>query len=162
GDLIAERFEIEAMAAAGGMARVYRARDRETGRVVAVKLLEAAGDETIARFAREAQTLADLGHVAIVPYVAHGTTAAAAHFLAMKWLEGESLEERLRRSTLDVTETIDLGRRIGEALGAAHRRGVIHGDVKPSNIFLIGGQVEGATLLDFGIARLEAVSDQVT
>ena len=162
GDVVAGRFELLRLAGSGGMARVYRARDRETGGTVALKLTFGARPDDARRFAREGRTLADLSHPGIVRYVAHGTTGDGECFLAMEWLEGEDLQERLTRGGLSLAEVVALGRRAGEALGAAHRAGVVHRDVKPSNLFLPGGDVERCKLLDFGIAQLEEATRRLT
>ncbi len=156
--LFADRFAVEGDARSGGMADVYRARDRTTGALVALKVLRVQYDGHDAeRFAREARALAELEHPSIVRYVAHGVERGA-HFLAMEWLEGEDLAERLRRAPLDVREAVRLGRRVATALAHAHAHGVVHRDVKPGNVFLVGGAVDQAKLIDFGIARLDAAT----
>jgi tetratricopeptide (TPR) repeat protein len=154
GERIADRFEIERVAGAGGMGTVYLARDLATGDEVAVKVLRGAGGRGVERFEREAMVLAALDHPRIVRYVAHGVPEAGVMFLAMEWLEGEDLEERLARGPLSPEETVALARHATEALGAAHARGVVHRDIKPSNLFLVGGELEALKLLDFGVARL--------
>src|SRR6185295_15517301 len=115
GAVVAERFVIEARAGAGGMATVYRAKDRETGGVVALKLLEAIAERE--RFAREAEVLAKLSHPNIVKYVAHGEMASGQSFLAMEWLEGESLSDRLKRDAMSVDDALNVCARIADALG---------------------------------------------
>ena len=157
GDIIADRFEIERLGGSGGMGAVYCAVDRRTGRRVALKVLWAHlldVPEHTERFAREAKVLADLQHPGIVRYVDHGQTPDGELYLALEWLEGESLAQRLRRQWLTVAESIALMHRIADALGAAHRRGVVHRDLKPSNIYLVDESIERPKLLDFGIARL--------
>ncbi len=151
GEVIAARFEIERLAGAGGMGAVYRAHDRESRATVAVKLVP--GFEAV-RFAREAAILADLSHPAIVRYIAHGVDDDGGLYLAMEWLEGEDLSVCLERGRLRTSDTLVLARRMGAALTAAHARGVIHRDIKPSNVFLPGGVMEQAKLLDFGVARV--------
>src|SRR3984957_985488 len=151
GEVIAARFEIERLAGAGGMGAVYRAHDRQSRATVAVKLVP--GFEAV-RFAREAAILADLSHPAIVRYIAHGVDDDGGLYLAMEWLEGEDLSICLERGRLRTSDTLVLARRMGAALTAAHARGVIHRDIKPSNVFLPGGVMEQAKLLDFGVARV--------
>lgn len=152
GYVVDDRFELQAVAGAGGMGCVYRARDRLTGSPVAVKVLPADGDA--ARFAREAHVLSTLDHPSIVRHVGHGVTAEGWQYLAMEWLAGEDLARRLELGPLSVGETLLLATKVAESLGAAHARGVIHRDLKPGNLFLVGGRLDCIKLLDFGIARL--------
>jgi len=105
------------------------------------------------RFQQEALVLAEIAHPAIVRYLAHGSTARGEQYLVMEWLEGETLEDRVARGPLRISETLQLGRRVAEALTVAHRHGVIHRDIKPANVFLPGGDPSQAKVLDFGIAR---------
>jgi eukaryotic-like serine/threonine-protein kinase len=152
GELVAERFEVAAEAGSGGMSIVYRARDKHTGSLVALKVLQGS-DQLGARFLRESRVLAELSHPGIVRYVAHGATASGQRYLAMEWLDGEDLAERLIHGGLTARESVTLVTRVAEALGFAHARGVVHRDVKPSNLFLPERQVERVKILDFGIAR---------
>ncbi|MDO9018501.1 MAG: protein kinase [Myxococcales bacterium] len=155
GTLFADRFELGAPLGAGGMGEVFRATDRRSGRVVAVKLLRASDPEApaAARFAAEIDVLAELAHPAIVAYVAHGAADDGRPFLAMECLEGEVLTKRLERGPLSVADTLTLVGRVADALHAAHRRGLVHRDVKPSNLFLKGAEAAGVTVLDFGLVR---------
>jgi eukaryotic-like serine/threonine-protein kinase len=151
GTAIAGRFELVALAAKGGMGRVYRAIDRTTAEVVAVKLLtESSGDA--ARFIRETMVLAGIDHPSVVRYLAHGETDSGDPFLAMEWLSGEDLASRLEDRSLSVRETLGVARRVAGALAAAHRQGIVHRDLKPGNLFLVGGNLENLKLLDFGVA----------
>src|SRR4051812_36533736 len=149
----------------GAMGVVYAASDLRDGRPVAVKVLTAAvvtDPPRLRRFAAEAEVLSSLDHPGIVRYVDHGTTPGGEPFLAMEWLEGEDLSQRLQRGGLSLRESVTLGRRVAEALAAAHARGIIHRDIKPGNLFLRGGDVDGVAILDFGIARIAAVSSGLT
>ena len=152
--LVGDRFEVEGVAGVGGMGTVYRTRDRLTGEPVAVKMLHATVGGVAERFAREIRVLANLRHPGIVRHVADGVTDTGALWLAMEWLEGESLSQRITRAGLTPTESVELARRVAEALGAAHDRGVIHRDIKPSNLYLPAGELERVKVLDFGVARL--------
>lgn len=151
GSVVAERFEVERLAGSGGMGAVYRVFDRWTEQPVALKVLFDGADK--ARFAREALLLAELSHPGIVGYVSHGHLDGGSPFLAMQWLSGHDLAERLRHGGLNLKETLQLARRVAEALSVAHQRGVVHRDIKPSNLFLVDGEPGKAVLLDFGIAR---------
>ncbi|MBK8259592.1 MAG: protein kinase [Polyangiaceae bacterium] len=160
GEVIADRFEIERLAGAGGMGVVYRALDRaQRNKPVALKVLLPDSGHDPSRFAREAQVLAEVNHPAIVGYVAHGTTPAGQAYLAMEWLDGVDLATLLAERPLTVPQTIALGVRIATALGAAHARGIVHRDLKPNNILLPGRELTLAKLLDFGIARVAAASN---
>ena len=152
--IIADRFTIERLVGAGGMGEVFRAKDRLTGGLVAVKVLYGSLVREAERFKREAQILADLTHPRIVKYVAHGVIEGGRPYLAMEWLEGEDLADRIERSGLTLHETLTVARRIAEALAALHDRGIIHRDIKPSNVFLPNKSVDLAKVLDFGVARL--------
>src|SRR5439155_16320391 len=121
------------------------------GRFVALKVLQRTRTADVERFSREVRVLAELRHPAIVRYVAHGTTPAGEPWLAMEWLEGEDLSARIERKGLTLEQSILVGTRVAEALAFAHARGVIHRDVKPSNVFLPQGALDEAKLLDFGI-----------
>jgi hypothetical protein len=161
--MLAGRFTLESVAGRGGMGTVYRARDSHSGRPVALKLLLPTSiSDVVRRFNREAEVLATLLHPRIVSYVAHGYTEQEQPFLAMEWLEGEDLAQRLARQPLRVPETLALLRHAAEALAEAHRHGIIHRDLKPSNLFLRGGHPEDVVLLDFGLARPLASSQIVT
>ena len=146
-------YKITAKLGQGGMGEVYRATDTKLGREVAIKVLPAffAQDkERLARFEREAKTLATLNHVNIAGI--HGLE----HFensqaLILELVEGEDLSERLKRGPLEVDEALEICRQIGEALEAAHDKGIIHRDLKPGNIKLT--KDGGVKVLDFGLAK---------
>jgi tRNA A-37 threonylcarbamoyl transferase component Bud32/tetratricopeptide (TPR) repeat protein len=151
GEIVAGRFEVEALADWGGMGAVYRARDRHTGLEVALKLLLDASSEE--RFAREARVLADLRHPGIVQYVAHGKSDVGALYLAMEWLDGIDLRARLSTGPLSIRDALTVVGGIAEALSVAHARGIVHRDINPRNLFLVGGEAHAVRILDFGIAR---------
>ncbi|MFO0619078.1 MAG: serine/threonine-protein kinase [Polyangiaceae bacterium] len=151
GDLVTPRFRLVSLAGRGGMGEVWRADDLERGGAVALKFLLGPGVGA-ERFAREAELLASVEHPALVRYVAHGA-GDGRPWLAMRWIAGPSLEARLATSPLDADEALAVSRRIASALAALHARGIVHRDVKPSNVALDGGDPSAATLLDLGIAR---------
>ncbi|MDZ4696196.1 MAG: protein kinase [Deltaproteobacteria bacterium] len=148
-----DRFEPLEEIGSGGMGAVYMARDHLTGETVALKVLFSREGPNAARFAQESSLLAELSHPAIVRYVHHGTGPEGEPYLAMEWLDGHSLEERLARGALSVVETAALAARLLDALAVAHRHGVVHRDLKPENLFLPDGHLAQAKVLDFGIAR---------
>ncbi|MCC6558245.1 MAG: serine/threonine protein kinase, partial [Polyangiaceae bacterium] len=156
GEIVVGRFEVERQVAEGGMGTVHRARDLLCGGAVALKILRGEGGAAAARMLREAELLLSLEDPGIVRHIAHGVVGAGGAervYLAMEWLEGEDLEQRLRRARLSPAESVALARRVAAALDAAHRRGVVHRDIKPSNLFLVGGDVGRVKILDFGVAR---------
>lgn len=153
-ELFGDAFEIVGEAGAGGMGTVYEAIERATSRRVAIKVITGlAGPSAHARFAAEIEVIERLDHPAIVDYVTHGETARGEPYLAMEWLVGESLAQRLERERLSILDAVILGERVGDALTHAHAAGVVHRDLKPSNIFLVEGKVTETHLIDFGVAK---------
>lgn len=149
-------YEIEAPLGAGGMGEVYRARDTRLDRTVAVKMLPARVSKEPRlqrRFEREARALAGLSHPRICTLHDVGNEDGV-QFLVMELLEGETLAARLERGALPLDQVLETGIGIADALDAAHRRGVVHRDVKPGNVMLTRS---GVKLLDFGLARDTAV-----
>ena len=145
-------YEIAAPLGAGGMGEVYRARDTRLGRDVAIKILPDHVTEdplARARFEREAKIVSSLNHPNICTLYDVGRHEGV-EFLVMEFLEGETLGDRLKRGTPEIEEILRLGGQIAAALDAAHRRGLVHRDVKPDNIMLTNA---GAKLLDFGLVR---------
>ncbi len=140
------------------MGAVYRALDRSTGELVAVKVLLEGRTSGESRFEREAQLLSEMRHPGLARYVAHGAMATGERYLVMEWLEGEDLSRRLQRSRLTIEESLLLTSRVAEALEAVHAHGVIHRDLKPSNLFLVGRRVVDVKILDFGVARFGGVT----
>jgi tetratricopeptide (TPR) repeat protein len=153
GQVIADRFEIERLVGSGGMGDVFKATDRLTGAPVAVKVLHGTMPRDVERFRRESQVLAELSHPRVVRYVAHGVTPANRPYIAMEWLEGEELTDRLAGAGVGLGEAVTLAKRVAEGLGVLHAKGFVHRDVKPSNLFLPGGDPSMVKVLDLGIAR---------
>ncbi|WP_394821384.1 protein kinase domain-containing protein [Pendulispora albinea] len=165
--VFALRFDIEREGGVGGMGIVYRAFDRVTAQTVALKVLRKTGPTALKRFAVEADALENLHHPGIVRYVAHGVSDDGEPYLAMEWVEGESLGARLTRAAADeqplgVRDVARLGARIAAALDTAHRIGIVHRDVKPTNILLEGARLDAPKLADFGIARMNASTHETT
>ncbi|MGH7646301.1 MAG: protein kinase domain-containing protein [Gemmatimonadales bacterium] len=150
-EALAPRYDVERELASGGMGTVFLARDTQLHRPVAIKILrpELATASSADRFLREARTLADLRHPNIVPIHDQGERGGFFYYV-MDYLEGDTLADRLAHGALPVAVAVRLGRDLLDALEAAHRQGVVHRDVKPSNVFLEG---ERAILTDFGVAK---------
>ncbi len=152
GTIINGRFVVEREAGAGGMGTVYRATDRLDGALVALKLLHGDNASHVERFTQEAGILAQLHHPGVVRYVAHGATPDGGRYLAMEWVEGETLTRHLAAGALSIREAVTLLRRIAEALAAAHARGIVHRDLKPDNLLVPERDVRRVKIVDFGIA----------
>jgi eukaryotic-like serine/threonine-protein kinase len=135
----------------GGMSDVYEALDTRSGLTVAVKILRSSDPEFVRRLAHEARALESFEHPGLVRLYETGL-AGDQTYLVMEYVEGITLAESLRRSPLATRDTAALGVSLGDALDYVHERGVVHRDVKPSNILIsTNGEVK---LGDFGIAQL--------
>lgn len=154
-DLEIGRFKVEGERAAGASGTVYAARDEATGERVAIKVIRGLSAAELGRFERESQTLAQIHHPDVVRYVDHGRTPDGLAYLVMEWLEGEDLRARLARGALSAHDTVVLGQKVAGALAALHAHRLVHRDLKPGNIFLQGGRVAEAKLVDFGLVRSE-------
>ena len=135
------------------MGEVYRATDTTLGRHVAIKILPdafAANSERMARFEREAKTLASLNHPTSRRFTA-SEKSAGMHALVMELVEGDDLSQRIARGAIPIDEALPIAKQIAEALDAAHEQGIIHRDLKPANIKVRSdGTVK---VLDFGLAK---------
>ncbi len=151
-------YEIESRIAAGGMGEVWKARDGKLGRAVALKLLAerlAADREFTRRFALEARSAAGLDHPAIATVYAAGEVEGRP-WLAMEFIEGETLAESLMRGRIPAGRALEWVAQLADGLAAAHAKGVIHRDIKPANLII---QPDGKLkILDFGLAKPEADS----
>jgi len=153
-------YEVIAQIGVGGMGEVYRARDGRLQRDVAIKVLPEAfaqDSERLARFEREARTLASLNHQNIASI--YGLEDAdGVKALVMELVEGPTLADRIARGPIPIADALPIARQIGEALEAAHEQGIIHRDLKPANIKVRDdGTVK---VLDFGLAKaMEPIDD---
>ena len=158
GKLISGRYRLIAPLGEGGMATIWRALDEQLDREVAVKLLrEQYGNDPgfAARFKQEARAAGSLQHPNIVPVYDYGTDTDGAQYIVMQLVEGEDLAALLReRTRLETDDAVRVAIGVASALEAAHRRGLVHRDVKPGNILITDdGEVK---VTDFGIARAVA------
>src|SRR6202166_3953323 len=146
-------YKIQSPLGAGGMGEVYRATDAKLGRDVALKVLpaEMAHDpERLARFRREAKTLAQLDHPNIVTiYSVEGCDGV--HFLTMQLVEGQPLDRLIPEGGLPLGQIVEIASALGDALAAAHEKGIVHRDLKPANVMI---STEGRVkVLDFGLSK---------
>ena len=151
------KYRIEHLLGRGGMGAVYRARDMRLDRLVALKVVRAEllnDPEARKRFRREAQIVARLQHPSIVAVYDYGTFPDGGAYLVMELVRGEDLRHVLQREgRLDTAESMQILTAVCEAIGVAHREGVLHRDLKPENILLPAGGGP-AKVLDFGVAKL--------
>jgi predicted Ser/Thr protein kinase len=159
-------YEIDEPIAAGGMGEIYKGHAIETGDVVAIKLIRsdlAETDAASALFRKEASALHNLYHEAIVRYYVYTTDPVLGRpYLAMEYVDGQSLSALLRGGPLAFEAVYRLMQRIASGLHAAHERGIIHRDVSPDNIIIPGGDMARAKIIDFGIARSTRLGEEGT
>ena len=148
-------YEIVDRLGAGGMGAVYRARDTRLGRTVALKVLRSGDDpELLRRLDKEAQAASALNHPNIVHIYDVGVAASetGAHYVAMEYVEGETLRRRLAAGPLPIPEVLDLGAQLTDGLAKAHRAGILHRDLKPENLIVTPDGL--LKILDFGLAKV--------
>jgi len=153
GDIIADRFRVVEKAGSGGMGTVYRGVDLTTNAPVAIKVLRRDAELHAERFRREAAVLSRLSHVGIVRHIDHGVEPGSVRYLVQEWINGSTLHARMQRVGLSAPESLIVGTGVAWALAEAHRHGVVHRDIKPTNLMLENGDIERVKVLDFGTAR---------
>ncbi|MBC6461270.1 Stk1 family PASTA domain-containing Ser/Thr kinase [Actinomadura sp. HBU206391] len=161
GQVLDGRYRIESRIARGGMATVYLSKDLKLDRIIALKVMHAGlaqDDDFVRRFIGEAKSSAALSHPNVVAVFDQGTDKQHV-FLAMEYVPGRTLRDLLtERGRLGPRQALEIMQPVLAALGAAHRAGLVHRDVKPENVLLTGdGLVKVA---DFGLARAESASKQ--
>lgn len=153
--VLGNRYEIIKKIGDGGMAFVYKAKDILLNRIVAVKVLRPEfvdDDEFLGKFKREAEAVASLSHPNIVNVYDVGEDGKV-HYIVMEYIDGENLKEIIKNEgTLDEYTALDITKQIAMALSAAHKKGIIHRDIKPHNI-LISNEGRVVKVADFGIAK---------
>ncbi|HET8723493.1 MAG TPA: serine/threonine-protein kinase, partial [Anaeromyxobacteraceae bacterium] len=151
GEVLGGRFEVLREIGRGGFGMVFEARDRELGRLVAVKVVRPRRGVDLSMLRAEAEAAAGLHHPNIVTVHDLGSEGGEG-WLVLELLRGETLEERLRRGPFPAPEALRVATEIARGLAHAHHAGVIHRDLKPSNVFLCeDGSVR---ILDFGLSRV--------
>lgn len=153
--ILGNRYEIIRKIGGGGMAFVYEAKDRLLNRIVAVKVLRPEfvdDEEFLAKFKREAEAVANISHPNIVNVYDVGCDGKV-NYIVMEYVDGQNLKEIIKNEgTLDEYTALDITKQIAKALSAAHKKGVIHRDIKPHNI-LISSEGRNVKVADFGIAK---------
>src|SRR5438309_2120684 len=145
------RYRIIRQIGSGGMGEVYLAEDPKLQRNVALKIVTDPDEKAKRRFVREAVTASQLSHPNVAVVYEAGETDDGTAFIAMQYVEGETLRDRLLRGPMPIEEVVRLATEVADALDEAHQRGIVHRDIKPGNIMI---DARGhAKVLDFGIAK---------
>ena len=161
-------YRITRVIGEGGMGAVYEAIQLRLNKRVAIKLMArqlTANQDALARFRREAAITSRLGHPNLVNVIDFGASQAGEPYLVMEYLDGEDLDQRLRRrGTVPIELAVHIAKQTASALGAAHAQGIVHRDLKPANIFLVNvpGELEFVKVLDFGISKVKAAESKLT
>ena len=148
------RYEIRSTLGQGGMGEVYLAQDSKLDRKVALKILPAeiqTSEERMRRFVQEAKSASALNHPNIITIHEIDETDSL-HFIAMEFIDGETLRDRMRKASMNLGEVLDVGTQAAGALSAAHEASIVHRDIKPENIMLRRDGI--VKVLDFGLAKL--------
>jgi len=168
GTVLEGAYRITRLIGEGAMGAVYEAVQLRLDKRVAIKLMArhlAADQKALARFHREAEITSRLGHPHLVGVIDFGQAETGEPYLVMEYLEGEDLDQRLRRvRCVPIDGVVRVVRQVASALSAAHVQGIVHRDLKPANVFLVQvpGEPDFVKVLDFGIAKMIAVHTRLT
>lgn len=166
GNLFAGRYQVESLLGQGGMGTVYKARQMPLGRAVALKVMKTraeADSKQAQRFEQEARAIAAMTHPNVVKLIDFGAIDSQYLFLVMEFLQGTELTELIaREAPLPHERVRRIVLQILEVLAEAHSLGIVHRDLKPANVFLaeVAGKPDYVKVLDFGVAKVEAVDSQ--
>ena len=155
GQVLNHTYEIEGVLGRGGTGEVYRARNQISGRIVAIKALNAqfSGNDDYIQLMRREEQMRDVINDAVVRYSECSRTDQGHVFLVMDFIDGPSMSDIMMRRRMDPRELMIIAHRVAEGLVAAHARGIVHRDLSPDNVVLRDGAPEKATIIDFGIAK---------
>lgn len=158
GTIILNRYEVLQALGEGGMGAVYRVRQLDADRVIALKLLHSISlndDDSIKRFHREAKALAHLKHEHIVNFLHFGFLEDGAPFAALEYLPGKNLAATMQEEHVSIARSIKIIKQVLEALTVSHAEGIVHRDLKPANIILLPEpEPDFVKIVDFGLAKL--------
>jgi hypothetical protein len=155
GQILNNTYEIEGVLGRGGSGEVYRARNLISGRIVAIKALNArfSGNDDYIQLMKREEQMRDILDDAVVRYTESSRSDQGHVFLVMDFVDGPSIADVMAERRLESRELMIIAHRVAQGLVAAHRRGIVHRDLSPDNIILRGGSPEKATIIDFGIAK---------
>lgn len=155
GQILNNTYEIEGVLGRGGTGEVYRARNLISGRVVAIKALNAqfSGQEGYIELMRREEQMRDIRDDAVVRYTECSRSDQGHVFLVMDYIAGPSIADEMLKRRLEPRELMIIAHRVAEGLVAAHKQGIVHRDLSPDNVILRDGSPEKATIIDFGIAK---------
>jgi eukaryotic-like serine/threonine-protein kinase len=155
GQVLNNTYEIEGVLGRGGTGEVYRAKNLISGRVVAIKALNAqfSGQEGYIELMKREEQMRDIRDDAVVRYTECSRMDQGHVFLVMDFIDGPSIADEMLKRRLEPRELMIIAHRVAEGLVAAHGQGIVHRDLSPDNVILRGGNPEKATIIDFGIAK---------
>lgn len=155
GQVLNHTYEIEGILGRGGTGEVYRARNQISGRIVAIKALNAqfSGNDDYIELMKREEQMRDVLNDAVVRYTECSRTDQGHVFLVMDFIDGPSMNDVMMRRRMDPRELMIIAHRVAEGLVAAHARGIVHRDLSPDNVVLRDAAPEKATIIDFGIAK---------